>query len=126
LEETDKKTALIADDERHIRLLLKTVLNTINIRTLGEAENGQKAVEMFRELKPDIVLLDINMPVMGGEEALEAIMKEFPGTVAIMLTSVADSESIHKCIGLGASNYIRKDTPIEEIKTIIAETIREC
>lgn len=121
---SDTKTrVLIADDEMHIRMLLKTVAATINCEVVAEAANGREAVSLFREKRPDLVLLDINMPLQTGEEALREIVKEFPAAVVIMLTSVSDMESIERCIDAGACNYIRKDTPLAEMKSLISETI---
>ena len=117
----DKKV-LVADDEMHIRLLLKTVLTKMNCEIVGEAANGPDAIDIFNKEKPHLLLLDINMPIKKGDQVLEEIMAKHPDAFVIMLTSVVDMESVEKCIGLGAANYIRKDTPIEEIKKIIKET----
>jgi len=114
-----KLRVLIADDEPHIRLLIKTVMTSMNAEIVGEAKNGGEAVEVFRNEKPDITLLDINMPIKSGEDALKEIMEAFPDAFVIMLTSVADMMTVKKCLGLGAANYIRKDTPIPEMKEII-------
>jgi len=114
-----KLRVLIADDEPHIRLLIKTVMTSMNAEIVGEAKNGGEAVEVFRNEKPDITLLDINMPIKSGEDALKEIMEAFPDAFVIMLTSVADMMTVEKCLGLGAANYIRKDTPIPEMKEII-------
>jgi two-component system chemotaxis response regulator CheY len=117
-----KLRTLIADDEAHIRDLLKIVMNSMNAEIVGEAKNGKEAVEMYRREKPNLLLLDINMPVKTGEEALEEIMSEFPDALVIMLTAALDMETVEKCIELGASNYIRKDTSVAETKKLIKET----
>lgn len=123
--EPAKPKVLLADDEGHIRLMMKSVLQRMNCEIAGEAKNGQEAVELFRKAKPDITLLDINMPLKTGEEALKEIMAEFPGAFVIMLTSLSDSEVVEKCIEHGAANYILKDTPIKEIQTMIRDTWSE-
>jgi len=69
------------------------------------------------------MILDITMPVMSGEEVLMMLMPEFPDAIVIILTSMTDEHSVDGCLDLGATNYIRKDTPLEEIKRIIRETI---
>ncbi len=117
-----KLRVLLADDETHLRMLMKTVMTSMNCEIVGEAKNGAEAVELYKKEKPDILLLDINMPVKTGEEALKEIIEEFPDAFVIMLTSLADMESVENCLNLGASNYIRKDTPLDEIKKIIKET----
>lgn len=117
-----KPRVLIADDELHIRTMVKAVMKTMNAEVVGEAVNGQEAVTLFENVQPDLTLLDINMPVKTGEEALKEIIKKNPNAFVIMLTSLSDLKTVEKCLELGASNFIRKDTPISEIKKIIKET----
>ena len=120
--DTKKPRILLADDEAHLRLLMKTVMKSLNCEIVGEAKNGIEAVELFKKEKPDLLLLDINMPIKTGEDALKEIIDEFPDAFIIMLTSTADMETVENCLAYGAANYIRKDTPIEEMKKIIKET----
>lgn len=122
--ETRKPRVIIADDEGHIRAMMKAVMNSMQCEIAGEAANGEEAVNLFKKEKPDLLLLDINMPIKTGEEALKEIIEDFPDALVIMLTSVADMESIENCINLGAANYIRKDTPLTEIKNAVRETWR--
>jgi two-component system chemotaxis response regulator CheY len=117
-----KPRAVIADDERHIRMLLKTVLTKMNCEIIGEAANGQEAIDLFKNEKPDLMLLDINMPVKTGTEALQEIVADTPDAFVIILSSVADLESVKHSLELGAATYILKDTPLQEIKRIIKET----
>jgi len=117
-----KKRIIIADDEFSVRSMIRMVLKSINGEIVGEAKNGQEAVEQFREKKPDLLLLDINMPVKNGLDALKEIIADFPDAFVIMLTSISDMETVEKCLDLGAINYIIKDTPIPEMKKIIKET----
>ena len=119
--EKRKLSVLIADDEAHIRLLLRTVMSSMNAEVVGEAKNGEEAIQVFKSAKPDLMLLDINMPVKSGEEALEEIMAAFPDAFVIMMTSISHRETVEKCIDLGAAHYIRKDTPIQEMKKLIKE-----
>lgn len=120
--ETTKPRVVLADDEDHIRLLMKTMLTSKGYEVLGVGTNGEEAVTLYREKRPDLLLLDINMPFKTGEEALREIMRESPDALVIMLTSVSDLESVKKCLSLGARNFIRKDTPISEIEALIMET----
>ena len=80
---------------------------------------------MFQQQKPDFVLLDINMPLMDGLETLKKLKAIDPEGVVIMLTSMANRQSIDEALALGAANYIRKDTPKEEIAKAIRETLEE-
>jgi two-component system chemotaxis response regulator CheY len=117
-----KPRVMIADDEAHTRVFLKAILNAMNCQVVAEATNGTEAVEVFRRVKPQLLLLDISMPFKTGDEALREIVAEFPNAFVVMLTSVADIETIEKCLESGAANYIRKDTPVDEISSIIKET----
>jgi two-component system, chemotaxis family, chemotaxis protein CheY len=119
-----KLRAMIADDEAHVRKLIRNVLISMNCEVVGEAANGKEAVEMFKASKPNILLLDINMPLKSGKEALGEILKRYSNAFVIMMTSLSDKETIEDCIKLGASGFIRKDIEIDEIKEIIRTTWR--
>jgi two-component system, chemotaxis family, chemotaxis protein CheY len=120
---TPKKIrVMIADDESHVRKLIKTVLLSMNCEVVGEATNGRDAVEMFKTLKPNILMLDINMPLKSGKEALADIIKRYSNAFVIMMTSLSDKETLEDCIKLGASGFIRKDIDIDEMKEIIRKT----
>lgn len=118
-----KKRVILADDEKHIRAMMKAVISSLNCEIVGEAADGHEAVDLYKKEKPDLLLLDVNMPQRSGIDALREIKREFPNALVIMLTSVVDMENIKQCIALGAANYIRKDTPITEMKQIIKDTL---
>jgi two-component system chemotaxis response regulator CheY len=101
---------------------MKAILTSMNCEVVAEARTGEETIKLYEQHRPHLLLLDISMPVVTGDEVLEEIIGKFPHAFVIMLTSVTDMGSIEKCISLGAANYIRKDTPIEEIKLIIKET----
>lgn len=117
------RRVLIADDEKDSRALLKLMITNMNWQVVAEAANGQEAVDLYLQHRPDLLLLDINMPDKTGEEALEEILNQDPNATVIMLTSVADMQTVEKCIDLGASNYIRKDTHIDGVRAIIQKTL---
>ena len=118
-------SVVIADDEGHIRMLFRSIFTVMGARVVGEAQNGEVAVALYRELRPDILLLDVNMPVKDGKDALEEIMAGSPDAFVIMLTSVIDRETVEQCLALGAVSYILKDTPMAEIKQMIQEAWQE-
>ena len=86
-----------------------------DIQVVGEAANGQEAVAMARELQPDVVLMDLLMPVMGGIEATEAIRSEMPEVEVVALTSVLEDVSVTGAIRAGAIGYLLKDTDAEQL-----------
>ncbi|WP_269525821.1 response regulator transcription factor [Coraliomargarita parva] len=117
--------ALIVDDEPHLRMYLKLILKQIGFTDFLEAENGQVGVDLYKEQTPDLVLMDVNMPVMEGLEALELIMQHDEEAVVVMTTSVASRQAVEQSVELGASHYIRKDTPKEQIIELLDKLIRE-
>lgn len=97
----------------------------MNCDVVGEAKTGVEAVQMYKSLRPHLLLLDINMPLKTGDEVLEEVMRIDPNSFVIILSAVADLPRVEHCLTLGASNYIRKDTPVAEIRSIIRETWQE-
>jgi len=114
----------ISDDEDMIRYALKSIIQKLNMVCVGEATNGQEAIALYAKEKPDIMLLDINMPVKNGDEALKAIRAKFPDANVVMLTSVAETETVKKCVQDGAVDYILKTNPLDKIKTMIEEIVK--
>lgn len=108
-------TVLIVDDEPHIRMYLKLILKKVGFKTFIEAKNGQEGIDLYKSRKPDLVLLDVNMPVKEGMEALDEIMEFDPTAVVVVTSSVASRQAVEQSVELGASYYIRKDTPKEDI-----------
>lgn len=98
---------LIADDEPIIRLDLRQVLETLGYEVIGEAGDGKQAVELARELKPDICILDVKMPIMDGIEAVEIITDENIAPT-ILLTAYSDKELIDRAKAAGVFAYLVK------------------
>lgn len=117
-----RNRVMIADDEAHVRRYICAIMKDMNSEIAGEAKDGREAVEMFARLKPNLLLLDINMPVKSGKTALQEIMSRFPRAFVIMLTSLADRETIEDCLSAGASGFIRKDVSIDEFKAAIKQS----
>ena len=116
---------LLVDDEAHIRKYVALILKQLGATKIVEATNGEEAITIFQQLKPDLVLLDISMPLMNGLETLKKLKAIDPESTVIMLTSMVNRQSIDEALALGAANYIRKDNPKEEIAQAIKETIEE-
>jgi CheY-like chemotaxis protein len=117
---------LLVDDEAHIRKFISLLLRHLGVERIFEAANGSLALEVFKKEKPDLVMLDVNMPVMDGIETLRALKQIDPDCVVVMLTSLANRQTIDEAVALGAANYIRKDAPPEEIGRALNDTIDNC
>ena len=111
---------LLADDHRMLREGLRRSLTEEGFDIVGEAENGEQAVRMAAELRPDVVLMDVSMPEMDGVEATLAIRGSETDVQVIMLTMHADKEVLADAIRAGASGYLVKDCSTEEV----AEAVR--
>lgn len=120
------QTILLTDDEPHIRKFIGLVLRQFENPRILEAANGAEAVELYKLHKPDLVLLDVNMPVLDGVQALTQIRALDPESIVVMLTSLANRHTVEECARLGAVDYIRKDTPREEMKARFESIIAEC
>jgi two-component system, NarL family, response regulator len=111
---------LIADDHPIVRQGLVSILEEEpDMDIVGEADNGKEAIALFRQHQPDIVLLDLRMPIMGGVEAITTIRTQYPDACIIMLTIYDTDEDIYQGLRAGAKAYLLKDTPCDEILEVI-------
>ncbi|HHU29773.1 MAG: response regulator transcription factor [Bacillota bacterium] len=111
---------LLADDQTIVRAGLRALLElNTDIRVVGEAGNGSEAYELAKQLRPDVVLMDIRMPVLDGVEATRLIKQDCPGTVIIVLTTFDDDDYIIKAMTYGASGYLLKDIGSEKLISAI-------
>ncbi|MDY7012472.1 MAG: response regulator transcription factor [Cyanobacteriota bacterium] len=112
---------LLADDQSLVREGLSSLLDAQpDIEVVGEAENGKMAVERARSLHPDVVLMDVRMPVMDGVAAAQAISQQAPNVKVLILTTFDDDDYVTRAIAFGAKGYLLKDTPSE----VLAQAIR--
>jgi len=111
---------LIADDSEFMRNLLREILEEDHT-IVEEVENGVEAVEVFEETEPDLVMMDIVMPIRDGIEATDEIKNEHPGANVIMCTSVGQEEKMKEAVKAGADGYITK--PFQ--KPSVMEAIRD-
>lgn len=114
---------MIVDDDDHVRTFLIVLLRKIVSGNILEASNGERAIELYRHERPDLILLDVNMPVMDGLETLARLREINPDVVVIMITSLAMRKIVEDAVRAGASNFIRKDTPRPQVIEILKETI---
>jgi DNA-binding NarL/FixJ family response regulator len=107
---------VIVDDQKIVREGIKMILSLDDqINILAEAENGQELLELLPSKTPDIVLMDIRMPVMDGVEATRLIKEKYPNIKVIILTTFNEDEYIFKCLKNGADSYILKDSGSHDI-----------
>ena len=107
---------LIVDDHAVVRRGLRMFLELDGeLEIVGEAENGEQALERARQLTPDVVLMDLVMPVMDGIAAIGALRRELPDTEVIALTSVLEDASVVGAVKAGAIGYLLKDTQADEL-----------
>lgn len=114
--ETDKLTVLLADDHNLFREGLRQLLEgTGEIAVIGEAANGDEAVKLARELEPRVILMDINMPVVDGIRATEAVTRHCPNTSVIVLTMFWEDDYAIQAVRAGAKGYLLKNARSDEV-----------
>jgi two-component system chemotaxis response regulator CheY len=113
-------TVLIVDDSRTSRKILRSCLEKADYTIVGEAANGEEGYLCYRQLHPDIVTMDITMPIMDGIESLSLIKKENKDAKVVMITAAGQKEKMVEAIKRGAEEFIMK--PFEE--TEVLETIK--
>ncbi len=118
-------TALLIDDEAYFRKFVGHVLKKGFVTHVIEARDGHEGVKLFKEHSPEFVLLDINMPRMGGVETLIALRQLSAHVPIVMLTSVSEEKVVEECVGHGATYFIRKDVPAGELAGALHEAIDE-
>lgn len=112
----EKSTVLLCDDHTLFREGIKAILrDEPSIEIVGEADNGRDAVGETQRLLPDVVLMDISMPDLGGIEAARHILRANPKTKVVMLTMYEEEEVITRCLRAGAVGYILKDAPRSDL-----------
>ncbi|MCI5955179.1 MAG: response regulator [Lachnospiraceae bacterium] len=117
------KNILVCDDAAFMRMMIKDILTKNGYNVAGEAENGLKAVEKYKEVTPDLVLMDITMPEMDGIQALKEIKKVDAGAKVIMCSAMGQQAMVIESIQAGAKDFIVKpfqaDRVIEAVKKVV-------
>ena len=113
---------LVVDDHALMRVgLVASIGGEPDMEIVAAASNGKEAVEFFRQHCPDITLMDLKMPVMGGVEAIQAIRGEFPSAKVIVLSTYEGDDDIFRALEAGATSYLLKDTLAEDLVRVIRE-----
>jgi DNA-binding NarL/FixJ family response regulator len=111
---------MVVDDQGVVRQGIVALINTVaDMTVVAEAKDGQEAVELFRSHQPDVTLMDLRMPVIGGVEAITRIRREFPGARVIVLTTFDGDEDIYRSLQAGAQGYLLKDMFFDELEEAV-------
>lgn len=115
-----KISIMVIDDQAVVRQGFVALINTVvDMEVIAEGINGQQAIDLYRQHKPDVTLIDLRMPVVGGVEAITTIRREFPDARLIVLTTYDGDEDIYRSLQAGAKGYLLKDVFFEELEATI-------
>ena len=117
------KSVLIVDDAAFMRMMIKDILSKNGYDIAGEAENGLRAVEKYKEVKPDLVLMDITMPEMDGISALKGIRAEDAGAKVVMCSAMGQQAMVIEAIQAGAKDFIVKPFQAERVLEAVKKVI---
>lgn len=118
----DQIKLLVADDHPTFRMgLVALVESQPDMTVVAEAGDGRSAIDLFRQKKPDVVLMDLRMPGLGGVEAILALLQEYPAAKIIVVTTYDLDEDIYRAIQAGAKSYLLKDMPRDQLIATIRE-----
>ena len=117
---------LLVDDEVHIRKFVSLMLQSLGEPVVLQAADGSAALEVYTREKPDLVLLDINMPRVDGIQTLRNLKRADPGCTVVMLTSLVNRQTVEECLRIGAAGYLRKDNPPDEMLAQLKKIIGDC
>ncbi|MCR5657169.1 MAG: response regulator [Butyrivibrio sp.] len=115
---------LIVDDSKISRRVLRDMLERNGHTVVGEATNGQEGFDDYGKLNPDLVTMDITMPVMDGIEGLKLIHKAYPDAKVIMITAAGQNEKLKEAVESGAVEFITKPLVEETVITAIAKVLK--
>ena len=114
-------TVLVVDDSKTSRKMLTDVLTRMGLEVIGEAVNGEEGFLKYKELRPDIVTMDITMPVMNGLESFLLIKHEDENAKVVMITAAGQKNNLMQAVKAGAEEFLTKPLEEEEIRRVIGE-----
>jgi len=114
-------TVLVVDDSKTSRKILTDVLTRMGLEVIGEAVNGEDGFLKYKELRPDIVTMDITMPVMNGLESLLLIKHEDENAKVVMITAAGQKNNLMQAVKAGAEEFLTKPLEEDEIRRVIGE-----
>ena len=113
----NKPRVIVIDDLQSMRGMSKMLLGAIGCEVVGEAENGELGLQLYLDVRPDLVLLDIEMPVKDGISTLKAILAENEEANVVMMSTISNRDLVDDCLTLGAKDYVTKDSTPPQIKS---------
>lgn len=116
-------TVLIVDDALFMRVAVGNMFREWGFEVIGEASNGREAVELYSQFKPNLVTMDITMPVMSGLDAVKEIIPVYPDANIIMMTALGQQRIIVEAIEAGAKDFITKPFEKNQLKTVVANIL---
>ena len=120
---TSRPTVLLCDDSRALSMLAARQLEDCGFEVVGEAGNGNEAVNQYQALKPDVVLMDLVMPECDGKQALGKILSLDPAARVVILSSLGGQADIEECLKLGAKSYLQKPIDPEVMDRVLHEAV---
>jgi Response regulator containing CheY-like receiver domain and AraC-type DNA-binding domain len=117
------KKVLIVDDAAFMRMMIKDILSKNGYEVVGEAENGARAIEKFKDLNPDLIIMDITMPEMDGILAVKEIKKGTPDAKIIMCSAMGQQAMVIEAIQAGAKDFIVKPFQAERVLEAVKKVI---
>ena len=115
---------LLCDDSAFMRMMLRRILEQAGHEIVGEAGNGKEAVQQFRKCKPDLVTMDITMPIMDGIEAVRLIIQQELQARIIMVTAMGQKDIIMSALSAGASDFIVKPFEVRQVVEVVNKQLR--
>lgn len=114
---------MIVDDSRTSRKILRGILESAGHEIVAEATNGQEGYDKYAEFKPDMVTMDVTMPVLDGIEALKKIKGDFPDSKVVMVTAAGQKTKMVEAVQNGADEFVSKPFDTEQLKKIIEKVL---
>lgn len=125
MNDTTKIRILIADDSALYRDCLRDMLEDFGFQVVGDAGDGRQALDMARTLRPDVVLMDLHLPLLSGHEATAAIVRELPRVRVVGPSLYADGPVTELLQRSGAAAYVQKDEPVDDLVEVIRRVAAE-
>ena len=123
---SEKKRVLICDDAQFTRNILKNIMTKTGfVEVVGEAPNGNKGIELYKELKPDMVTMDLVMPEKGGIETIEEILKIDPKALIVVVSALGQEALVLEAAKKGAKDFIQKPFKTEQILEVLERILKK-